>query len=388
MVHLCWGCHGYQPAADTRENTDLADEILIIDTHMDSPLVVNRSEGAFTLAESPGHFNYDKARQGGLNAAFMAVYISPSMREEGGAFDLANQLIDLVEDSISRNPDKFAAALTPEDIEENFSRNLVSLPMGIENGTALEGDLENIGYFYDRGIRYITLTHSRSNEICDSSFDPERVWKGLSPFGREVVAEMNRLGIMIDVSHASDDAFYQVLELSKAPVLATHSSCRHFVPGLERDMSDEMIVKLAEKGGVIQINFCTSFLDQEYARAYEELSGKYRAFLEAEKLGREDARAREYREKLWKENPLPVVPIGRVVDHIEHVIGLVGVDFVGFGSDFDGIGDAVPAGLEDASRYRDLVKELSARGHSRGDIEKICGGNLLRVWREVRKYRE
>ncbi len=365
--------------------SDLADEILILDTHMDSPMLLLDAEGAYDLADSPGHFNYEKARKGGLDAAFMAVYISPSMQESGGAYDLANKMIDLIEESISNNPGKFAPALTPGDIENNFSKHLVSLPMGIENGTALEAKLENIEHFYNRGIRYITLTHSRANEICDSSFDEEKVWKGLSPFGKEVVAEMNRLGIMIDVSHASDDAFFQILELSEAPVLATHSSCRHFIPGFERNMSDEMIKKLAEKGGVIQINFCTSFLDQDYADAYDKISKEFRTYLAEEKLGWRDEKAVEFRKKLRQENPMPEVPLGRVVDHIEHVIGLVGVDHVGLGSDFDGIGDSVPVGLEEVSKYRDLVNEMSSRGIARADIEKICGGNLLRLWREVEK---
>ena len=383
FVLILSGCSAGDPISKSVAEADLADEILIIDTHMDSPMLVFHSGGEFTLAESTGQFNYEKAKQGGLNAAFMAVYISPALREEGGAFDLANEMIDQIEESISKNPDKFAAALTPEDIKENFEKQLISLPMGIENGTALEEKLENIQHFFDRGIRYITLTHSRANGICDSSFDEEKVWKGLSPFGKEVVAEMNRLGLMIDVSHASDETFFQILELSEAPVLATHSSCRHFVPGLERNMSDEMIKRLAEKGGVIQINFCTSFLDEQYAKAYAEISSKFRAFLQEENLDRRDVRAVEFREKLQQESPLPEVPLSRVVDHIEHVIGLVGVNHVGLGSDFDGVGDSVPVGLEDVSKYRNLVKEMSSRGFSREAIEKICGGNFLRLWREV-----
>jgi len=383
FVLILSGCSAGDPISESMAEADLADEILIIDTHMDSPMLVLNSGGEFTLAESTGQFNYEKAKQGGLNAAFMAVYISPSLREEGGAFDLANKMIDQIEESISKNPEKFAAALTPDDIKGNFEKRLISLPMGIENGTALEEKLENIQHFFNRGIRYITLTHSRANGICDSSFDEEKVWKGLSPFGKEVVAEMNRLGLMIDVSHASDDAFFQILELSEAPVLATHSSCRHFVPGLERNMSDEMIKRLAEKGGVIQINFCTSFLDEQYGKAYAEISTRFRAFLQEEDLGRRDARAVEFREKLRQENPLPEVPLGRVVDHIEHVIGLVGVDHVGLGSDFDGVGDSVPVGLEDVSKYRCLVKEMTSRGFSREAIEKICGGNFLRLWKAV-----
>ncbi len=382
-VLILWGCSTADPSSQDEAEMDLADEILILDTHMDSPMRLHRSGGEFTLADSPGHFNYAKAEKGGLNAAFMAVYIPPSMKETGGAFNLANEMIDMIEESISKNPDKFAAALTPGDIEDNFKKKLISLPMGIENGTALEEKLENIKYFYDRGIRYITLTHSRANGICDSSFDQEKVWKGLSPFGKEVVSEMNRLGMMIDISHVSDDTFFQVLELSEAPVLATHSSCRHFIPGFERNMSDDMIKKLAAKGGIIQINFCASFLDQEYAQADDEFSNKFRRYLKRENLDWRDDKAVEFREKLMKDNPLPEVPLSRVVDHIEHVISLVGADHVGLGSDFDGIGDAVPVGLEDVSGYRGLVEEMSRRGISRGDIEKICGGNLLRLWREV-----
>ena len=382
LLFLC-GCAAQEPAAESPGESGLADQILILDTHMDSPMLVHDSDGEFTLADSTGQFNYEKARKGGLNAAFMAVYISPAMREEGGAFDLANEIIDDIEESIRISPDKFAPALAPDDIQENFQNGLISLPIGIENGSALEEDLGNVEYFFNRGVRYITLTHSRANEICDSSFDDEKVWKGLSPFGREVVAEMNRLGMMIDVSHASDDAFFQILDLSEAPVLATHSCCRHFVPGLERNMSDEMIMKLAARGGVIQINFCTSFLDQEYADAYQEISRKFRDFLEEEKLGWRDPEAVEFRSKLQQENPLPEVPLGRVVDHIAHVRSLVGADHVGLGSDFDGVGDSVPAGLEDVSKYRGLVAEMERRGFTRAEIEKICGGNLLRLWREV-----
>ena len=385
LLLILAGCGSTQPKAgdDPVAASDLADEILILDTHMDSPLVIRDSEGGMTLADADGHFNYEKAKKGGLNAAFMAVYISPSLQETGGGFDLANELIDLVEESINRNPEKFAGALNPEDIEANYRKGLLSLPMGIENGAALEKKLENIEYFYNRGIRYMTLTHSRVNSICDSSFDEEKSWKGLSPFGREVVAEMNRTGMIVDVSHVSDDAFFQVLEVSKAPVLATHSCCRHFVPGLERNMSDEMIRKLAEKGGIIQINFCASFLDKDYADASRAVSGKFREFLKKEDLNWRDSRAMEYRDQLLADNPLPEVPLSRVVDHIEHVIGLVGVDHVGLGSDFDGIGDAVPTGLEDVSKYRDLVAEMADRGFSREDIEKICGRNFLRLWREV-----
>lgn len=382
------GCSIEPASTASPAGSDLADEILIIDTHMDSPMLVHEAAGGFTLAESTGHFNYQKAREGGLNAAFMAVYISPSMKEKGGAAELADRMIDEIHDSIRLNPEKFAAALTPDDIEENFRKGLISLPIGIENGTALEEDLQKIVHYYDRGVRYMTLTHSRANAICDSSFDEDKVWGGVSPFGKKVVEEMNRLGMMIDVSHASDDAFYQVLEISKAPVLATHSCCRHFVPGLERNMSDEMIRKMAQSGGLIQINFCASFLDSDYADASREISRKLRSFMEEKGLTWRDPEAVEYRKKLQAENPLPEVPLSRVVDHIEHVVDLAGIDHVGLGSDFDGIGDAVPTGLEDVSKYRDLVREMQDRGFTREEIEQVCGGNLLRLWKEVENRSE
>lgn len=382
------GCFSEKDNPLPEPETSLAEEILLIDTHMDTPMLVQQSEGAFNLADAPGHFNYEKAREGGLDAVFMAVYIPPSMKESGGAFDLANEMIDRIEESIQVNPEKFAAAFSPADIEENYRKSLISLPIGIENGTAIEAKLTNLKHFYDRGVRYMTLTHSRANEICDSSFDEDKVWQGLSPFGREVVTEMNRLGMMVDISHVSDQAFYQVLELSRAPVLATHSSARHFVPGLERNMSDEMIKKLAEKGGIIQINFCASFLDQQYAEASRRFSEQMRDFLKEEGLARDDPRVREFREKLLLENPLPEVSFSRIADHIEHVVDLVGVDYVGLGSDFDGIGDAVPTGMENVSKYPNLIDELERRNFNKADIEKICGGNLLRVWRQVEQSAE
>jgi len=245
--------------------------------------------------------------------------------------------------------------------------------------------LENLRYFYSRGIRYITLTHSKNNHICDSSFDTERKWYGLSPFGKEVVAEMNRLGMMIDVSHVSDSTFYQVIRLSKAPVIASHSSCRFFTPGWERNMSDEMIFLLAKNGGVIQINFGSMFLNSELQKKGDETRAAINKYFEEHQLKPSDSVAVDYARKYHDEHPTGYADIKDVVEHINHVVQLVGVDYVGLGSDFDGVGDSLPTGLKDVSYYPNLIYKLLKKGYSEEDVRKICGENLLRVWSQVEK---
>jgi membrane dipeptidase len=257
--------------------------------------------------------------------------------------------------------------------------------MGMENGAPIEDDLENIGYFFDQGIRYVTLTHSENNLICDSSYALERRWNGLSPFGREVVAEMNRVGVMIDISHVSDDAFYQVVELTTAPVIASHSSCRKFTPGFERNMDDDMIRALAENGGVIQINFGSAFLREDANRHSDEHFGALGAFAEENGLEEGDPAIEAFDEEYLAEHPAIFADIGDVVAHIDHVVDLAGVDHVGIGSDFDGVGDSLPTGLKDVSHFPNLIYELLKRGYSDEDVRKILGGNLIRVWSEVER---
>ncbi|MCA9698000.1 MAG: membrane dipeptidase, partial [Myxococcales bacterium] len=202
----------------------------------------------------------------------------------------------------------------------------------------------------------------------------------------EVVAEMNRVGIMIDVSHVSDQTFAQVMELSAVPVIASHSSCRHFTPGWERNMSDEMIQALAAKGGVIMINFGGSFLSQEYQQAADAGKAALQIVLDEHGLSRDDPAAKELVEAYRAEHPIPHVALSVVADHIDHVVEIVGIDHVGLGSDFDGVGDSLPAGLEDVSMYPHLIRELLDRGYGEADIQKICSGNALRVWQAVEDY--
>jgi membrane dipeptidase len=258
--------------------------------------------------------------------------------------------------------------------------------MGMENGSPIEGRLANVRYFYDRGIRYITLAHSKNNHICDSSYDDEPRWNGLSPFGRTLVEEMNRVGIMVDVSHVTDSTFYQVLRISRVPVIASHSSCRHFTPGWERNMSDEMIRALAGRGGVIQINFGSMFLRDDIRVGTDRSRADIAAWLKENNLKEGDGRAQEYIREYKRRNGLLYATIRDVADHIDHAVKLGGVDHVGLGSDFDGVGDGLPIGLKDVSGYPALLAELLRRGYSDDDLRKICGENTLRVWEAVERY--
>ena len=362
----------------------LAQEFIIVDTHIDAP--EEMTEKAVDLsARTKTDFDYVKAKDGGLNCGFMSVYIPASYQEKGGAKAYAEKLITMVEGWITTWPDKFVLARSAADVTAQFSPGKVSLAMGMENGAGLENDLANVKYFYDRGIRYVTLTHSKDNLICDSSYDTTGTWHGLSPFGRKVVEELNRVGIMVDVSHVSDSAFYQVMQISKAPVIASHSSCRYFTPGFERNMSDDMIRLLASRGGVIQINFGSSFISEAYRKAEENADNQIAAHLKKIGVSRESAAGRNYARSYYKKHPVKVANVSEVAQHIDHVVKLVGVDYVGFGSDFDGVGDSLPVGLKDVSYYPYLIRELLKMGYSDEDIQKFCSGNFLRVWSAVER---
>ncbi len=362
---------------------ELAQKYMIIDTHLDVPYRLKKKMEDISVRTAGGNFDYPRARRGGLDVAFMAVYVPAEYEGTGKAYSFADETIDMIEGLARTWPEKFVMARSAADVKRQFGRDGISLAMGIENGSCLEGNLANLKHFHGRGISYVTLAHSKANHICDSSFDPERKWNGLSPFGVKVVSEMNRLGMMIDVSHVSDDTFYQVIELSKAPVVATHSACRHFTPGYERNMSDEMIKLLAKKGGVIQMNFGSMFIGRKVNRQSAQLKKSLEEYIEAHNLeGQEKA---DYIEKYKREHPLRRVHVSDVAAHIEHVIELVGIDYVGLGSDFDGVGDNLPEGLEDASCYPNLIYELLKNGRSEEDIRKICSDNFLRVWAEVER---
>ena len=355
----------------------LAQETLVIDTHIDIPYRLENDWEDISGRTEKGQFDFERARMGGLNAAFMSIYVAAEYQNTGGARKEADKLIDMVYGIVEKWPDKYEIALSASDVIHQMGDGRISLPMGMENGAPIENNLKNLEYFHDRGIRYITLCHSKWNQICDSSYDPDKHWNGLSPFGQQVIGEMNRLGIMVDISHVSDSTFYQALEITKAPLIASHSSCRYFTPGLERNMSDDMIEKLAANGGVVQINFGSYFINGEFQR---KMQVTWDYIDNHPELSDEETHA--YVAQYMKDNNVPIVKIEELADHIDHIVNLVGIDYVGIGSDFDGV-DILPEGLEDVSKYPNLIEVLLERGYAEEDIEKICSGNILRVWKEV-----
>jgi membrane dipeptidase len=374
---------GPDPQVRAKELTKLHP---VVDTHIDVPYRVHAAWVDVTQAAEGGQFDYPRAVKGGLNVPFMSIYTPAETANGRENYKLAHELIDSVEALVARAPTRFMLVRSADDVDTAMSEGKIGLAMGMENGSPINGNLENIEKFAARGIRYITLAHSLSNEISDSSFDPNRHWKGLSEFGREVVTEMNRLGVMVDISHVSDDAFWQVMELSEAPVIASHSSARHFIPGFERNMSDDMIKALAENGGVIQINFGSAFITPEANVLLTKFRTIRKTFLVENGYRAGGAEDLEFMQSFRKENPVPFASLEQVADHFDHVIGLVGPEHVGIGSDFDGVGDSLPVGLKDVSAYPNLVAEFIRRGYSEDAIAKILGGNLLRVWREVEAY--
>lgn len=354
---------------------------MIIDTHIDTPYRIKKRTQDISRRISDGNFDYARAMQGNLSAAFMVVYVPAKYEEKGGARPFADEMIDMIEGWTRKWSDKFVLAKAPEDLRSQFGQGRLSIVIAMENGSPIESNLSNIEHFFNRGIRYITLVHGKCNHISDSSFDPERKWNGLSPFGREVVAEMNRIGMMIDVSHASDKAFYQIVGLSKAPVVATHSACRYFTPGRERNMDDEMIRLLADKGGTIQIAFGSSFINRQASLKSAHRKKHILKYFETANLNPDEQEV--YADQYVLANPLPPTDISDVVANIDHVVNLVGIEHVGLGSDFDGVWGELPTDLRDVSCYPNLIKELLKTGYTEEDVKKICSENFLRVWSAV-----
>jgi membrane dipeptidase len=372
---------------------EIAQSTIVVDGHVDLPY--RMKVGGFTLKREvldvsvrtpDGNFDYPRAKEGGLDAPFMSIYIPAANQAIRGASKaLADTLIAMTERVAATFPEKFAMAYSPADVRSNFAKGLISLPMGMENGAGIEDDLANVAYFHRRGIRYITLTHGKDNLIGDASYDTTATYGGLSAFGEKVVVEMNRVGIMVDLSHVSDNTFRDALAITKVPVIASHSSVRKFTPGFERNMSDELIQGLAKNGGVMMINFGGAFLDSAYTAGTAQVREHLVNWLAENKLSRSDPRAQQYIEEYTaKFTPFPTV--ARVADHFDHVVQLVGIDYVGLGSDYDGVGDSLPTGLKDVSMFPNLFAELLRRGYSKEDLEKICYKNVFRVWQAVEDF--
>lgn len=381
-------CNNNDDKLKARAN-ELAQKFIITDGHIDLPWRLHKNGYEDISVRTPGgDFDYVRAKQGGLDAPFMSIYVPATYQVTGGAKEMALELMNSVKRITTDHPDKFEMAYSISDVERIFNEGKIALPMGMENGAPIEGDLDNIQFFFDEGIRYITLTHSEDNDICDSSYNlGERTHKGLSDFGKEVVLEMNRVGIMVDISHVSDDAFYQIMDVTQVPAIASHSSARHFTPGFERNMSDDMIKRLAENGGVIQINFGSSFVTQESQDKRKKNSEDVSAFAKENNLESDDPRVKEFAKKVAIDNPV-FCDVTDVADHFDHVVKLVGIDHVAFGSDYDGVGDTLPYGLKDASTFPNLIYHLLKRGYSEEDIEKICYKNIWRVWKATEEFAE
>jgi len=352
---------------------------IILDSHIDWPYWVMENPEDISGQTMMGDFDLVRAREGGLNAAFTVAYINSADDMSAGR-KMVDSVLSLTNYYLNTYPDKFAPARSPDDVIKNFEKNLLSLPVCLENGSPIGDDLGYLQYLKDQGIVYITLCHDRTNQISDSNFDQERKWNGLSPFGLEVIKEMNRLGLMIDISHSTDSTVYQALRYSRAPIAATHSSCRYFTPGFERNLPDTLIKAIAANNGVVMVNFGAMFIDSVCLKNTNDILDT----LARKGLSYDTEEGMEIILEYAKTHRL-VSDSKQLVDHIEHIIKVAGIDHVGLGSDFDGIGPSKPADLTDVSGYPVLVFELLKRGYTEEDIKKVLSENFLRVWNDVLK---
>ncbi|OYU66933.1 MAG: peptidase M19 [Cytophagaceae bacterium BCCC1] len=380
------------PETDYQKKADeLAHKYIMVDGHVDLPYRLKvknfQMQKEFTgipVETKEGDFDYKRAKKGGLSAPFMSIYV-PASYDTQGAQKLADSLITMVNYIAKEKSDYFEVAKTPAEIREIFKKGKIALPMGMENGSPI-GEVSDVAKYRAKGISYITLSHGKDNRICDSSYDTTHTWKGLSPFGREVVNTMVKEGVLVDISHVSDDTFYQVVDMSPVPVIASHSSSRKFTPDFQRNMSDDMITKLGKNGGVIMINFGSTFLSSEVSEYRKSLQAEIKTILDKKGLKARDEAAEPIIDEFFASHPLAFADVKKVADHIDNVVKLAGIDHVGIGSDFDGVGNSLPTGLKDVSDYPNLIAELLRRGYSESDIEKICSGNIFRVWEKVLAY--
>ncbi len=383
------------PPADTPISAQaraIHDSALIVDTHADTPQRF-LDEGFDIGSTDPndiGHLSLDKARRGNLGAEFFSIWVDPETNQGHFArhtFDL----IDSVYEQAARHPDRMMMAFSVADIERAHKEHKLAALMGIEGGHSIENDMHLLRDYYRLGVRYMTLSWSNTNEWADSSGDIDdpkiQHHNGLTDFGKQVVLEMNRLGMMVDISHVADKTFWDTIATTKAPVIASHSSARALV-NAPRNMTDDMLRAVAKNGGVVQVNFYSGFVDEDYRKAMEaqdkdektavqtyvdslKAQGKPINYIEADRIERE-----------WMAK-IPRPPFKSLIDHIDHIAKVAGVDHVGLGSDFDGVSGATPQGMDSAADLPKITQALLDRGYSADDIKKILGGNLLRVFRQV-----
>ena len=353
------------------------ERFLIVDTHIDTPYINYIDELNIFDGTNTRQFDVPRAIEGGLSVAFMSIYTPPSAADEGTSKTIAHELIDWVE-HVTNSSDLIEMATCTADVRRLHAEGVLAFAMGMENGSPMEGDPKNLQAFADRGIRYVTLAHGKTNEFADSSYDENEPLQGLSDAGRELVKQMNRLGIMIDISHLTDKAAWEVLKRTENPVLATHSSLRHFIPGFHRNIPDDMVVAVAKNGGVVHINFGSSFINNEAREWRNTYDDALEAHAGDAELTREQRRA--FYDAYLAEHPYPFADTKDVADHFDHVVQIAGIDHVGLGSDFDGVGDTLPDGLKDVSMIPNLISELRDRGYDSESLRKVLGANLMRVW--------
>jgi membrane dipeptidase len=368
------------------------DSALIVDTHADTPqrFLDEGFDMGSTDPKDIGHISLDKAKRGNLGAEFFSIWVDPETNQ-GRFAKHTFDLIDSVYEQAARHPDRMMMAFSPNDIDRAHKEHELAALMGIEGGHSIENDMHLLRDYYRLGVRYMTLSWSNTNEWADSSGDINDAkvehHNGLTDFGKQVVLEMNRLGMMVDISHVADKTFWDAIATTKAPVIASHSSARALV-NAPRNMTDEMLRAVTKNGGVVQVNFYNGFDDEDFHKAMEaqakdqaaavqryidelKAAGKPVNYLEVDRIERE-----------WNAK-IPRPPLKSLIDHIDHVAKVAGIDHVGLGSDFDGVSGATPRGIDSAADLPKITQSLLDRGYSAEDIKKILGGNLMRVFREV-----
>lgn len=370
------------------------DSALIVDTHADTPqrFLDEGFDIGSTDSNDIGHISLDKARRGNLGAEFFSIWVDPQTNQ-GNYAKHSFDLIDSVYEQAAHHPDRMMMAFSSADIERAHREHKLAALMGIEGGHSIENDMHLLRDFYRIGVRYMTLSWSNTNEWADSSGDIDdpkvQHHNGLTDFGKHVVLEMNRLGMMVDISHVADKTFGDAIATTKSPVIASHSSARALV-NAPRNMTDDMLKAVATNGGVVQVNFFNGFDDENFRKALEAQSkdqataiqkfiddqkaqGKPVDYVQVDRIERE-----------WMAK-LPRPPLSSLIDHIDHIAKVAGVDHVGLGSDFDGVSGATPQGIDSAADLPKITQALLDRGYSAADIHKILGGNLMRVFREVER---
>ena len=370
------------------------DSAIVVDTHADTPqrFLDEGFDIGSTDPNDVGHISLDKARRGNLRAEFFSIWVEPETNR-GHFAQHTFDLIDSVYEQAARHPDRMMMAFSVADIERAHREHKLAALMGIEGGHSIENDMHLLRDYYRLGVRYMTLSWSNTNEWADSSGDindPKvEHHNGLTDFGKQVVVEMNRLGMMVDISHVADKTFWDTIAVTKAPVIASHSSARALV-NAPRNMTDDMLRAVARNGGVVQVNFYNGFDDESFRKANEaqakDQAAAVQKYVEQMKTeGKAVSYVDEDRiEREWMAK-IPRPPLSALIDHIDHIAKVAGIDHVGLGSDFDGVSGATPQGIDSAADLPKITQALLDRGYSADDIKKILGGNLLRVFREVER---